>query len=348
VKYFALIAVSLVFIIIALGQKDPEIEPVVREFHIIVMSIILEAVPFILIGSLAGGIIEVFVSRDFFARIVPRNPFYAACLAAVLGAAFPVCECGIIPVVRRLTRKGVPAFFAVTYMLAAPIINPVVAASTVVAYKGDASLPFIVAGRMAGGFLIAVTVGLVLFAVERKAGNLLLPPSADDAGCSSCVHACTAIHDEETLHRLSPWKKMHLSLLHAGDDFFEIGTFLFIGAAIAGLLRSVPIPTGEGNTRLVDIVMGRGAWQIPAMMILAFVLSLCSEADAFFSRAMPVTAPARLAFLVTGPMIDVKLLLMYGKVFTKKCILLLVFLILSANGLVWFLLYFLLGMPSNG
>ena len=316
--------------ILLIGQHDAAIEPLIREFHIVTVSILLEALPFIIFGSLVSGMIEVFLSKDRIAKLVPKNKAAAVSLAALLGIIFPICECGIIPVVRRLSRKGVPFFFAITYMLAAPIINPVVIASTLVAYKGSQDILFITAGRICGGFFIPVCIGLIASYIFKNTDVVITEDAGEDHDHSCCTH------DDDGKHLTFPGKIVSV-FKHASDDLFDIGRFLILGAFIAGMLRSISIPSGNGNIRLIDMIVGGEIRQIFAMMLLAVLLSLCSEADAFFSRAFSVSLVARLGFLVLGPMFDIKLFVMYFKVFKKKLILYLAVSIVLANSIVWFL-----------
>ena len=342
-KYFIILILAVLFLIVVIGQKDPEFESSIRECHIIIISILLEAIPFILIGSLVSGIIEVFVSRDYILRLIPKNRFAAAGLASTLGLVFPVCECGIIPVVRRLTKKGVPVFFAVTYMLAAPIINPVVIASTIVAYKGSPDIWFITGGRIGGGLVISITIGLFC-SLFFKDNSAIKQESGHCHDHSDPAHGCL-------YHQEGPGSFLHkiqMVFMHAGDDFFDIGPFLILGAFIAGILRAVSIPVNGEYIKLMDLIMGGGNFQIYAMIILALVLSLCSEADAFFSRAFPVIPAARLAFLVTGPMLDIKLFIMYFKLFGKKLIIFLVVSICILNIIAWQVLHLIMKAVAHG
>jgi uncharacterized membrane protein YraQ (UPF0718 family) len=123
------------------------------------VSIFLEALPFMLLGAAIGGFIEVFVSKTVITRIVPARPLPAILLAAGLGLVFPVCECAIVPVVRRLFSKGLPLGAGIAFLLGGPIVNPLVALSTAVAYGND---PAIAGYRLASGYLIAVVMGLLI------------------------------------------------------------------------------------------------------------------------------------------------------------------------------------------
>jgi len=161
------------------------------------VSIILEAMPFVMIGSLLGGLFEVFVSREWVIRILPKRKIYAVLLAGLLGLMLPVCECAVIPFTRRLVRKGVPFSTAVAYLLAGPIINVLVGTATLMAYQWNWH---IVAARMTFGYVVAVSVALV---IDRwfPGQTALLDPGTADPVSHACAcghdHGCDADEDEE-------------------------------------------------------------------------------------------------------------------------------------------------------
>jgi uncharacterized membrane protein YraQ (UPF0718 family) len=129
----------------------------ISTFTTIFLGIFIEAVPFLLLGSVAAGIVEEFVSRDELTRIMPPNPILAALMGAFMGLTFPVCECGVVPLTRRLFAKGLPPSAGVAFLLAAPIVNPVVLVSTLAAY-GWSSILY---ARFGFGVVVALAVGLV-------------------------------------------------------------------------------------------------------------------------------------------------------------------------------------------
>lgn len=300
--------VDAVFLFIALlfymlGLSTPW-KPLIDNISINFLAILVEALPFMLIGSLAGGIIEVFISVQWVERIVHKRSTSMVFLAGMLGLAIPVCECAIVPVVRRLLGKGVPFGVAVTFLLAGPIVNPIVAASTAVAYSYDWSVVVI---RMVSGYVIAVAVGLFLGRFFSGRSSLIV------GHFSSASCGCGTEHDVE--HRSLLVRFFH-SLEHAIDDFFDVGRYLVIGAFIAAIMRSmVPMES--------FIALQESPWQaILMMMFLALLLNLCSEADAFIAASFRSLLPgsAQMAFMVMGPMLDIKLILMYFSVFQRKVI----------------------------
>ena len=296
----------------------------VRSFALVFGSIVLEALPFMLVGSLIGGLIEVFVSRERLTRHLPRGPLALTCAAALLGLALPVCECAVVPVVRRLTRKGLPLSAAVAYLLGGPIVNPIVGASTFLAYAGDWQ---IVALRLGAGYAIAVGVGWLMGRLFARRPALLIDPAdhAHAAGCG-CGHAHGHAHAPGG-GRLSA--RLGAALRHASDDFSAVAHYLVLGAAIAAFAQTVV------ERRAVLEIAATPFLPAAAMMALAILLNLCSEADAFIGASFRGLVPvhAQMAFLLTGPMFDLKLLLMYRTLFTRRAIAALSVLILLAVSL---------------
>ena len=299
---------QLLFVLLALGLlvffRDR------AQFHtlgIIFVSIVLEALPFMLLGTLIGGFIEVFVSRETITRCLPEGRWWTVFVGAGIGIIFPVCECAIVPVVRRLLHKGVPLSAAIAFLLGGPIVNPLVAASTAVAYFADWS---VVVQRMIFGYLIAVVIGLLmgLFFTRTKAVR-------GEVFSNLFQRNAASISDHGKSPVLS--EKVDLAVSHAAGDFFDIGRVLIIGAVIAALLQTL-VPR-----QMFAVVGSTPALSILLMMIMAVVLNLCSEADAFVAasfRAGLVPLSAQFAFMILGPMLDIKLILMYLKVFRIRAI----------------------------
>lgn len=300
--------VILTFALVALAVGTFTQAPEIRDLAINFVAIILEAVPFMMVGALIGGIIEVFVSPEFVQRALAGRTRAAVFVAAALGMIFPVCECAIVPIVRRLINKGVPLPAAIAFLLGAPIVNPIVAASTWLAYRGSWGM---VTTRMVCGYVIAVSVALALGAMFRG-GTGTLPASA-----ASCEHGCFHCEGHHHEHMPSSFvSKIWDAITHARDDFFTFAKFLIIGAFVAALARAT-----------LDVVAFRQLFASPilsilAMMGLAVTLNLCSETDAFIAAGFRAVFPetAQMAFMVLGPMLDLKLLLQYFTLFRSRLI----------------------------
>jgi len=314
------LGLQLMFVLLALGLLVFFRERAqFQTLGIIFVSIVLEALPFMLLGTLVGGVIEVFISSAKITRWLPEGRWWTVFIGAGIGLVFPVCECAVVPVVRRLLNKGVPLGSAVAFLLGGPIVNPLVAASTAVAYFADWS---VVIRRLVFGYLIAVAVGFLVNLIFTKTSavrsDVFFDSDKDrlrDAGISDHGNS------------LALGEKIGLSVSHAAEDFFDIGRFLIVGAFIAAVLQTL-IPR-----QLFASVLATPALSILIMMIMAVVLNLCSETDAFVAasfRSTPVPLSAQLAFMILGPMLDIKLITMYLKVFRMRAILALVVLTSAA------------------
>lgn len=279
-----------------------------QTFVTIFLGIFIEAAPFLLAGSLVSGLIEVYVSSDAIARYIPRRALPAALVGAFLGLAFPVCECGVVPVTRRLYQKGLPLPVGIAFLLAAPVVNPVVIASTYAAFGWG---PILI-GRLLLTVLIAFGVGL-LFSRAQPAAVLL--PAALGEGLSD--H-----HDHSHEHSEPTGSRLGRALVTAGDDFLDMGRYLVFGAMMAAAMQTV-VPQS------VLLAVGRGpVSSVVALVVLAFVLSICSTVDAFLALSFvnSFTPGSILAFLVFGPMVDIKSSLMFLGVFRRRVVLYLILL----------------------
>lgn len=317
----------------------------VLQMGMIFLSIVIEALPFVLLGCLISGTLHVFLTPERVRRFLPKNKFASVVVGCVMGVFFPSCECGIVPIVNQFVKKGVPTHTAFAFMLTAPIVNPIVIFSTYIAF-GDTWR--YAALRVLGAVIVALVVGnwlayfnkksilksapqndlvtipeqgeladVTLMATEDiQAEPLLAESTADVTVTATC--SVTHAHHGGFLHQIE-----HL-LRHSLDEFFDTGRYLMIGALIASGMQTF-LPTATlltlGSSKLLAILV---------MLVLALVMSLCSEADAFIGSSLLSlfgTAPV-VAFLVFGPMVDIKNLLMMKRYFNGKFILKLVGLIL--------------------
>lgn len=297
------------------------------DFVFVWWGVLYEALPFVVLGTLLSGFVERCVSRETVVRFFPKSRIVGIGVSACLGLIFPMCECGVVPVVRRLVAKGVPASCGVAYMLASPIINPLVILSTTIAFRGKGSWApslTVVGLRVGLGYVVAVAVGLVVWKLLGERNVLLVKLDASDD------------HVHEPAHKGSVPSVLRDVLVHAASDFMVIGATLVVGAALAALINS-------GFSRAaMEPFAANPLKAVTGMSALAIGLNLCSEADAFVASsffAFPLAA--KMAFLVLGPMVDVKLIAMYTTMFRPKAIIaisglttLLIFL-LCVTGYVW-------------
>ncbi len=268
------------------------------------LSVVLEGVPFILAGVLLSGLIDAFLPPRVLARLLPRHPAGGILLGGALGAVLPMCECGIVVVIRRLLQKGLPLSSAMAYMLAAPVVNPIVAVSTYAAFRGQGPLEMMLC-RIALSFGVAVVVASLVHFLQR--GWVLRPDLA-------AVPAAEDHHD----HR-SGKEKAAAAVRAATGDFLDVTVFFVLGAAVATLFNT------SVNQQVIMPLADDRALAVGSMMALAALLSLCSTSDAFVAATFTAfPSAAKLAFMSFGPVVDLKLVFIYGLVFRKRFIVFLV------------------------
>jgi uncharacterized membrane protein YraQ (UPF0718 family) len=301
----------------------------ILDFIVLFSSVLWEAMPFIVLGAVIAGVLEEFLPQQLITRILPKHVLPAVMVGGLLGLVFPMCECGIVVVMRRLLRKGLPLSCCVTYMLAGPIVNVVVIFSTAVAFIPHRIGPEVVALRVGLGFLVAVLTGLVVHVQWKKHGNNLLTATAIPPPTQEPLEPPPTTVDEAERAGMNPdeivgrpvekkpfWHRISNISATALHDFVDITVFLILGAVLAALAKQQITP-GEFERLSRD----QPFLAIPAMMLLAILMCLCSEADAFVAASFKqVHISAKLAFLVIGPMLDLKLLMMYTRVFRPRLI----------------------------
>lgn len=254
----------------------------------IFLSIIIEALPFVLIGAVISGFIEVYVTPDKVAAYLPKRRSLQVLVGTFLGFFFPSCECGIVPIVSRFLEKKVPSYTAVPFLATAPIINPIVIFSTYTAFGNSVQFALL---RVLGAISTALALGILVGFMKDP--ELLKPQQR--------AHSHT-----KPFEGSQGWAKFGWAWVQAVEEFFDTGRYLVLGCAFAAAVQ-VYVPT-----RLLVQIGHNPLTAVLLMMLLAFLLSVCSEADAFIGASLLSSfgmAPV-MAFLVYGPMIDIKNLLM--------------------------------------
>ena len=294
-------------------------------FTTIFLGIFIEAAPFLLAGTLASGFVEVFVRPEALARLIPRHPVLGALAGAALGIVLPVCECGIVVVVRRLLAKGLPLRVGVAFLLAAPVVNPIVFASTLTAFGAGRML----LARFVLSFAFATLIAL-LFGTARPDQVLREEPGHGHDHDHHHHHH----HGEEALTAEPLARRVGAAIGAAADDLFDVGRYLVAGSLLAAALQAL-VPQ--------EAILGVGSGAVSSVLVLsalAFVISVCSTVDAFVALSFVGTfTPASiLAFLVFGPMVDIKSSLMFSSIFRPRIVSYLILLPLGATLVVCLLL----------
>jgi uncharacterized membrane protein YraQ (UPF0718 family) len=285
-----LIVLLVVVALYSRGTLTGSLNPVVlRTWTTVFVAIVVQALPFLVLGVLVSGAITALVSPTMLARLLPRSAVLAVPSAALAGAALPGCECASVPIAGRLCARGVQPAAALAFMLAAPAVNPVVLVATAVAFPGQ---PQMVAARFCGSLLTSVTVGLLWSRV------------GDQRWVERARRRVAGAGDGPR------WLAFSSAARH---DLWDAGGWLVVGAAAAATLQ-VLVPRS-----LVLAVADHPGLAALALGGLAVLLAICSEADAFVAASLrEFSLTARLVFLVVGPAVDVKLIAMQSGVFGRR------------------------------
>ena len=261
-----------------------ELPPQVNAWLVIFIGIWLQAVPFLLLGTIISSTLTAFLKPQALARFLPRQTALAVVVAGLAGIALPACECASVPTTKSLVRAGVPTAAALTFMVASPAINPRMAVA-----------------RFIAGLLAAVLIGLGWIWLGRPLRGV-----DDGSPGSACEEAC-GLHDHQPRTMSAMAETFRSELTH---DFIQSCGFLVIGAAIAATVK-VCVPTAWMQALTINVVV-----EAAVSSLLAVIVALCSEADAFMAVSLTSFSPtAQLAFLAIGPIVDVKLMAMEGGAF---------------------------------
>jgi uncharacterized membrane protein YraQ (UPF0718 family) len=281
---FCVILIGAVLARFALGGMLST--PSVAAWTTVFAAICIQAAPFLTLGIALSTILAVFLPPSFFRRVLPARPALAVPVAGIAGGVLPGCECASVPVAAALMRRGVARGPAVAFLLSAPAINPVVLVATSVAFPGH---PLMVLARFTASLATAMVVGWLWQRLGRDAPLPRRFVAPSDA---------------------SPWERARLTATH---DLAQAGGLLVIGAATAATLNVV-VPR-----RWLDHLGGNAAAGVITLSLLAVVLAVCSEADAFIAASLTqFSLTARLAFLTVGPAVDVKLIAMQAGTFGRR------------------------------
>lgn len=333
--------------------------------HIVFTGIVLQALPFMVLGGLLSSILHVFVPNTIIIKVFPKKYGIGFLTALFSGLFFPVCECASVPMMRGLIKKGVAMPIAVTFMLASPIINPVSIISTFYAFPQQ---PSIALYRVYFGLLIAFGIGLLLllypeeaylkddFCVQygdpvrfsqrgmpgvfnpakkrRLLYELSFSPSSHRSGEQQSIQeTMSGTSYRANKIKTNIWRsvsaKISAVLLHTGEEFFAAGPFLIFGAFITAVIR-IAVPQS-----FFGIDTSTAVGSLLLMMLFAFVFSACSSSDAFIARSFVNRFPTGsiLGFLVYGPMMDIKNLFMLLSLFKKRFVLELTIIITAVNAI---------------
>ncbi|GAA0520587.1 permease [Paractinoplanes deccanensis] len=282
------LAALLVLLVLFRGPLAGLVDaPGLQTWTTVFVSVLVQAAPFLVFGVALSAVIAVYVPRSFWARALPKHPALAVPAAGLAGVALPGCECGSVPIAGSLMRRGVTPAAALAFLLAAPAINPIVLTATVVAFPGR---PEMAVARGVASLIVAVLMGWLWLRLGKQEW-IRLPhrPELDDMSRARAF-----------------WAACRHDVMHAGG-------FLVVGAAAAATINVV-VPDAW-----LQSLAGNAVLSVIALAVLAVLLSICSEADAFVAASLSqFSLTSRLVFLVVGPMVDLKLISMQAGVFGRR------------------------------
>ena len=281
-----------------------ELDKLVQDFITLAISVIIESLPFVFLGVLISVFVQIWVPGHVLLRILPKTPILRRFVLSLLGVLLPVCECGNVPLSRGFIIRGISVPETMTFLVAAPIVNPVTIITTYQAFGFDDG---ILVARVLGGLVLANLIGWLF---SRH-------PNPDALLTARFAATCTIAHERE--RAAAGGSKVRRSVAAFADDTTDLLPVLFVGAGIAALIQ-------VAVSRDILLALGQHpVWSVFALMLLAFVVALCSNVDAFFILAFGSTfmPGAIVAFLVFGPVIDVKMLALLRTTFTTRTLVLL-------------------------
>ncbi|WP_442951706.1 permease [Paenibacillus sp. GYB003] len=306
-------------VLVPLDFEWPEARAV-HSFKTILIGIVLEALPFIVLGVLVSSFVQMFVPDSWIRRFAPKHPLLGIAFACLLGFLFPICECGMVPVIRRLIAKGMPLYVGVVFIVVGPIFNPVVYAATYMAFRNR---PELVYSRTGLALFVGAAVGLFVYAFVKnnalKHSAASLYGSDGEGEGDQRGRSRGRGHGHGHGHGHSGGNRFFAMLDHAGAEFIDMGKYLIFGSCVAAAIQTF-VPRGS----LLEI--GQHPYVSHFFMMgLAYVLSLCSTSDAFVASSFVGTFSigSVLTFMVFGPMLDLKTTLMLSSVFRPRFVLLL-------------------------
>ena len=269
-----------------------------KNLSIVFLSILFESLPFLLLGAFISAIIEHYVSEEKMAKMFPKNIFLGSIVGIFLGFFLPACDCAVIPISKKLIEKKVPISVAVSFMLASPIINPVVLLSTYTAFsKVDMNIFYY---RLFLGIIVSLIIGIIMGMLFKD--KEILKERKEEVEEKKIDEDEFAELEKYTKHNHHFINTIKSILEDTSIDFYGVLKYLMIGAIIASSIQ-VFMPRS-----ILTFFNANPVLSIIVLMIFAYLISLCSNSDSFIGRSLLNTfgSTGVIAYLILGPMIDIK------------------------------------------
>ncbi len=275
--------------------------PKLQSVNTVFLSILLQALPFILLGVFISSFLQVFISDDKFIRLFTKYQGIGYLLSILLGICLPVCDCAMAPITARMVYKGIPVHFVIIFLLAAPVVNPIVIVSTLYAFPEDYRVALF---RLGLGIIVALLTGLIIKFLNIKRQNII----KDYLAGSVCTLNPVKIDNN------SFFSRMNLLFTHAGIEFLKISKYVIIGALITSIIQSFISSGAFAN------ISGTPLLPLIIMTVISVAMSVCSTSNAFIARSFSYSLPlySVIFYMVMGPMLDLKNILMLSGSYKKK------------------------------
>ncbi len=294
----------------------------------IFLSLLVQILPFLLIGAIVSSIIQIFVPQNRLNNIFSKSGFKSIFLALFGGIFFPVCDCAMIPIATSVAKKGYSIPVIITFLMAAPAVNPIVIASTYYAFPNS---PSVVILRSIFGLAIAFTVGVILMFIERRRKLSVIKDDFEKYNFSDFAMDDLMLVDTGKTGKTGKMKYIEAIVLHSKKEFFKIGTYIVVGAFISACLQVLIPKYVYIQINSINIL------SVLVMLIAAFFISVCSTSNSFIARSFVNMMPANsvLGFMVVGPILDITNISVLLGTFKKRFIVFLIFLVLTISFLIF-------------
>ncbi len=309
--------IALIYIYTSSQAKiNGELLTTIQSLNTIFISILIQALPFILIGVFVSSFLQVYISDERIIGLFTRYRGIGFVIAILLGVCFPVCDCAMAPITARMARKGVPVCLVTAFLLAAPVVNPVVILSTFYAFPEDLKIVFL---RITFGISIALLTGLFVKLAGVTAQNAIREKIYDNSICS--VDYASRMLDYGFK------SKLRTLVLHSGKEFFKLSKYVILGAFITSLFQIMAERNSLSGISVKPMLV------LLAMTLTSMLMSVCSTSNAFMAKSFSYSFPlySVIYYMVMGPMLDIKNILLLSGSYKIKFLAELVFVILTVG-----------------
>ena len=320
VGVFFILSISLLLLL-----EIPNAYSYIQSIVTVFLSILLQAIPFILLGAFISAGIQIFASTGWIMEKITNGRWYSFFIAAVAGFFMPICDCGMVPIISGLLKKDTPLPQTITFWLSSSAVSPIVIISMLYAFPNQ---PYLAAVRVITGLIIGVMAGIILKLINLETKDVT-------KGNRRVQNIGKDILD---LKYDGTKGKIEAVFAGAKVEFFRVAEYVIIGSLISSVLQTVMPQTMKsfiGNNYIIQFIV---------MIAAAMLMSACSTSNAFIGKSFSnnFSIVPIISFIVMGPMLDLKNMVMLSEILKKKFLLLLAFLVILESTVVFGALAFFL------